>query len=71
MDMNFKKKYVNMYFAALWPELLSKYPVSFSFDTHCRIEFLWYNAQNKYYIAKNMMPRLKMHGISIFGSGDL
>ena len=28
MDMNFKK-YVNMYFAALRPELLSKRPISF------------------------------------------
>ena len=31
--MNFIKKYVNLYFAALWPELLSKHPVSFFLDT--------------------------------------
>ena len=29
VDMNSNKKKVNMYFAALWPELLTKTPVSF------------------------------------------
>ena len=29
MDMNFNKRSVNMYFAALWPDLFSKSPVSF------------------------------------------
>jgi hypothetical protein len=33
MDMNFNKKEVNMYFAALLPELLSKNTVSFFLDT--------------------------------------
>jgi hypothetical protein len=29
MDVNFDKKYINMYFSALLPELLSKNPVSY------------------------------------------